>query len=33
MELNMRMHERRRDQIMELLDVSSDDFFRGVKLK
>ena len=33
MELNMGQHERRRDQIMELLDANSDDFFKGVKLK
>lgn len=33
MELNMSQHERRRDQIIELLDVNSDDFFKGVKLK
>ena len=33
MELNMRMHERRKDQIMEALDISSDEFFKGVKLK
>jgi len=32
MELNMRQHERRRDQIIDLLDQSSDDFFKGVKL-
>jgi hypothetical protein len=33
MELNLRMHERRKDQIMEALDISSDEFFKGVKLK
>lgn len=33
MELNMAQHERRRDQIIELLDQNSDDFFKGVKLK
>ncbi|EPA96774.1 hypothetical protein PG5_27030 [Pseudomonas sp. G5(2012)] len=33
MELNMSQHERRRDQIIEALDINSDDFFKGVKLK
>ncbi|MCX2897208.1 hypothetical protein [Pseudomonas mandelii] len=33
MELNMAQHERRKDQIIELLDVNSDEFFKGVKLK
>ncbi|MHA6135973.1 hypothetical protein ACX3YC_00630 [Pseudomonas mohnii] len=32
-ELNMRMHERRRDFIYEALDKSSEEFFSGVKLK
>ncbi|GAB6405324.1 hypothetical protein [Pseudomonas sp. MHK4] len=33
MELNMSQHERRRDQIIELLDKNSDEFFKGVKFK
>lgn len=33
MELNLRMHKRRKDQIMEALDISSDEFFKGIKLK
>jgi hypothetical protein len=33
MELNMGQHDRRRSQIMELLDQNSDDFFKGVNLK
>jgi hypothetical protein len=33
MELNMSQHERRRDQIIELLDQDSDSFFKGAKLK
>lgn len=32
-ELNMRMHERNRDFIHEALDMSSEEFFTGVKLK
>lgn len=32
-ELNMRMHERNRDMIYEALDISSEEFFKGVKLK
>ncbi|WP_339498448.1 hypothetical protein [Pseudomonas silesiensis] len=31
-ELNLRMYERRKDQIMELLDISSDEFFKSIKL-
>jgi len=32
-ELNMRIHERNRELIYEALDMSSDEFFSGVKLK
>lgn len=32
-ELNMRAHERNRELIYEALDMSSDEFFSGVKLK
>ncbi|WP_223462557.1 MULTISPECIES: hypothetical protein [unclassified Pseudomonas] len=32
-ELDMRTHERNRELIYEVLDMSSEEFFRGVKLK